>query len=535
MPDASKAAARSTAFDLQHLCRYFSERSSQPMLAVEGENCIVRHVNDAFLRLVGADRSELIGRPFGLAVPEGMINGCAGLLDRVYRTGTPETLAEQKHGDAPPVYWSYSVWPILGEDQRPVGVMIQVADSTETARFRSQSVAINEALVLAGVRQQELVEAADSMNRRLKTAIEEKEYFIAVLSHELRTPLTPVLIAASLLEKNERLDPETREIMRMVHRNVTLEAQLIDDLLQMTRLERGKLALDRRPVNLGDVLERAIETCRPDVEAGELALEVEPVCKPQIVDADANRLQQVFSNLLRNSIKFTPPGGRIHTRCGSDGASCWVEVRDSGAGMDADFLPRAFDAFEQADKGHGRKSGLGLGLAICKTIIDLHGGTITAHSEGKGRGATFVVTLPMIPGEWSLQAEPVSADPPRTVRPLRILLVEDHVDTARLMRLLLMADGHAVESAGDVAGAVKVAAEHTFDLLLSDLGLPDGTGIDLMLSLRLNGSALPGIVLSGYGQDEDIARSRAAGFAAHLVKPINPRALQEAIAGLVGG
>lgn len=506
------------------------------MVAVEGTTFIVRHANRAFLRLAGANRSKLIGRPFAQAVPEGEGNGCVSLLDRVYRTGTPECLAEQKHGEAPPVYWSYAVWAILGSDERPVGVMIQVTDATETAVFRRQAAAINEALVVSGIRQHELAERAESLNLRLQAALKEREYFIGVLSHELRTPLAPLLLAASMLRQDERLDADTRGIMDMVHRNVHLEARLIDDLLDMTRMERGKLKLDRRPVDLRRVVEQAVEVCRADLEAGELTMEVDIGAEPQIVEADASRLQQVFSNLLRNAVKFTPAGGRVRVRSRCEGDTCTVEVSDSGSGIDPDFLPRAFSAFEQGDKTHARKAGLGLGLAISKTIVDLHEGVITAQSEGKDRGATFVVSLPAMDGVRSVPSERETAAPdgPRPVRPLRILLVEDQVDTARIMRRLLMADGHEVQWAGDVATGLKLAAAHEFDLLLSDLGLPDGNGVDLMRTLRRRGSKLPGIVLSGYGQDQDLARSLEVGFAAHLVKPLELPELRNAIAAVTG-
>ena len=536
MAEESNSTPRDHAFGLPHLCRYFSELSPQPMVAVEGTTSIVRHVNAAFLRLAGANRSELIGRPFAQAVPEGVANRCMALLDRVYRTGTPECLTEQEHGEAPDIYWSYAVWAILGTDERPVGVMIQVTDCTETALFRKQAAAMNEALMLSAIRQQELAETSEALSARLQAAIKGKEYFIAVLSHELRTPLTPVLLAASMLRQDQRLEPDTREIMRMIHRNVTLEARLIDDLLDMTRMEHGKVNLDRCPVDLRGVVERAVEECRADLEACGLTLEVDTGRGPQIVDADASRLQQVFSNLLKNAIKFTPAGGRVCVRSRCNGDSCAVEISDNGAGIDPEFLLRAFIAFKQGDKTQARKPGLGLGLAICKTIVDLHGGAITAQSEGKDRGATFVVTLPTLVGVQSVRVEqePAAPDEPLAVKPLRILLVEDHADTAEIMRRMLTADGHAVQWAGDVATGLKLAAAQKFDLLLSDVGLPDGTGVDLMRTLRQGGSTLPGIVLSGYGQDEDVTRSREAGFAAHLVKPLSSQMLRDAIVALTG-
>ena len=528
MREESSLNTIDSAFGLPRLCRYFSELSPHPMLAVEGSTAIVRHVNPAFLSLSGASRDELIGQPFAVCVPEGEKNGCVGLLERVYRTGRPESLAEQRHGDGEAVYWSYTMWPILGADERPAGLMIQVIDSTEIALFRVHAAAMNEALMLGAVRQHELTESLQAIGK-------EREYFIAVLSHELRTPLNPVLLAASMLQKDSRLDADTRQIMQMIHHNITLEARLIDDLLDMTRMERGKLNLVRRPVDLRALMEGAVEVWRADLDTGELTLSVESGQGPQFVNADAGRLQQVFSNLLRNAIKFTPAGGTIRMRSLCNGDTRTVEVSDSGVGMEADFIPRAFSAFEQGDKTHARKGGLGLGLAICKTIVELHDGSITARSEGKDRGSTFIVTLPALKGVSGGAAEktPAPSELARPVKPLRILLVEDHADTARLMRRLLAIDGHEVRWAGDVATAVQLAATLNFDLLLSDLGLPDGTGVDLMRALREKGSLLPGIILSGYGQDRDIERSLEAGFTAHLVKPLSLQKLHQAIATLV--
>jgi two-component system CheB/CheR fusion protein len=239
-----------------------------------------------------------------------------------------------------------------------------VTDSTETALFRKQAAAMNEALLISAVRQQEAAEVSDALNARLQAAISEKEYFIAVLPHELRTPLTPVLMAATLLMEDKRLEADTRAIIDLIHRNITLEARLIDDLLDMTRMERGKLHLDRHPVELREVVEHAVETCRADLEARKLVLDLDTPPGSQIVDVDAGRMQQVFSNLIRNAIKFIPPGGRVGVGLRSDAGGCTVEISDSGEGMESEFIPLAFKAFEQGDKGRARKAGLGLGLAI---------------------------------------------------------------------------------------------------------------------------------------------------------------------------
>ncbi len=360
-----------------------------------------------------------------------------------------------------------------------------------------------------------------------------KDYFLAVLSHELRTPLAPVVMGVSMLQDRPGLDEDVRETLGMVRRNADMEARLIDDLLDMTRISRGTVELHKQRVDLGMVIDYAVEVCRPDIEARGLEFGVDMGPDgPYWVEADITRLQQVFWNLLKNAIKFTPNGGCVGIRCRLDGQGhVLVEVSDSGIGIDPEALPRLFNAFEQAERSISRQfGGLGLGLAISKAMVQLHGGSIEAHSPGRGKGATFRVRLPLSapPG----QSETVAPATPRTcaVRPLRILLVEDHGATAKIMRLVLSADGHEVETAGDVATALELADRRPFDLLISDLGLPDGSGHDLLREMRARGHKFPGIALSGYGQEEDILRSREAGFAAHLTKPVPRQRLVESIA-----
>ena len=311
----------------------------------------------------------------------------------------------------------------------------------------------------------------------------------------------------------------------MVRRNVEMEARLIDDFLDVSRIARGKIELNRSAVELCTVIQRAVEVCKPDIEARRLHFGVDlGPAAPYWVEADVPRLQQVFWNLLKNAIKFTPHGGCVGIRCRPNEEHVVVEVNDSGIGIEPEALSRIFNAFEQAERSITQQfGGLGLGLAISKALVEMHGGPIEAHSEGRDKGATFRVRLPLTAPAGQPDAPPARRAPQRAVRPLRILLVEDHGVTAKMMRMVLTADGHTVETAGDVATALELAGQHAFDLLLSDLGLPDGSGHDLMRQLRQRGHKFPGIALSGYGQEEDIQRSREAGFAAHLTKPASPR------------
>ena len=383
---------------------------------------------------------------------------------------------------------------------------------------------------------QRAVEALSHAKVAAEQANRAKDHFLAVLSHELRTPLTPVVMGLSMLQDRPDLDPTIRESLEMMHRNVELEARLIDDLLDVSRIAQGKIELSRSVVPLCTIIHCAVEVCTPDFEARELhfGLDLGPTAL-YWVEVDVPRLQQVFWNLLKNAIKFTSHGGSVGIRCRPNGKYVVVEVNDSGIGIEPEALSRIFNAFEQAERSITRQfGGLGLGLAISKALVEMHGGQIEAHSEGRDKGAMFRVRLPLTVPARQPELRSPAVPMPRAIRPLHILLVEDHGVTAKLMEMVLASDGHTVESVGDVATALELADRHLFDLLVSDLGLPDASGHDLMRQLRQRGHNFPGIALSGYGQGEDIQRSHEAGFAAHLTKPASRKAVVEAIASVTG-
>ncbi|HSN88920.1 MAG TPA: ATP-binding protein [Thermoanaerobaculia bacterium] len=375
-------------------------------------------------------------------------------------------------------------------------------------------------------------EAAEAANQA-------KDRFLATLSHERRTPLTPVLAVVSSLERDERLDALVREELAMIRRNVELEARLIDDLLDLTRITRGKIELHSEVIDLRQVLDHALQTCcSPELAARCPRIVTDLAEGDHRVWGDASRLTQVLWNLLSNAVKFTPAEGTITVRSrrepGEGAGWLGIEIRDDGIGIEPDVLPRLFEGFEQGERSITRQfGGLGLGLAISKAIAEMHGGSLTAASEGRGRGATFTLRLPdrgdLAVKEADRAAEAGGTD--NAARPLHLLLVEDHADTAEAMADLLRLLGHRVDVAGTVAAALAIAgrsAADPFDLVVSDLGLPDGTGHDLMRELtRLHG--LQGIALSGYGMEEDVRKSREAGFARHLTKPVNLQALESAI------
>jgi signal transduction histidine kinase len=361
-----------------------------------------------------------------------------------------------------------------------------------------------------------------------------KDQFLATLSHELRTPLTPVLAMASTLENDPRF-AEAQSELAMIRRNVELEARLIDDLLDLTRITRGKLELHREVTDVRRIVEHAVEICcEQAVAAGRLRVVLDLSPGEHRVWADSSRLTQVLWNLLNNAVKFTPAGGTVTVRSRTEPEGLLaLEVQDTGIGIDSELLPEIFDAFQQGGASVNRRfGGLGLGLAISKAIVEMHGGRLTAASDGTSCGSTFTLRLPLGALGGVESPAPDASEPPAETRSLSILLVEDHADTAEAMADLLRLQGHRVTVAGSVAEALA-AAEAAFengalDLVVSDLGLPDGTGLDLMRELSRR-YAVTGIALSGYGMEEDMRRSREAGFQKHLTKPISPAALAEAI------
>ncbi len=366
--------------------------------------------------------------------------------------------------------------------------------------------------------------------REERAANEAKNRFLAVLSHELRTPLQPVLAAASALLRDPRVPADLLDDIRTIQRNVQLEARLIDDLLDLTRIMHGKLALHLTQVNINSVIARAVEICEGETIAKKMRLSVRLNATRTWVLADPGRLQQIMWNLIKNAVKFTPVCGEIVIEAENDAQQKNVIVRviDNGIGIDADMLPRIFDAFEQADpRITVQFGGLGLGLAISKMLADRHDGTLIATSEGAGKGATFTLTLPCVEAPDPPRLIGGAIKRPAAVKPLRILLVEDDEATAEILGKLLRSIGHDVSVATDCAAAREEAAAEPFELLVCDIALPDGSGLDLLTELKTRCGR--SIALTGYGTEGDIQKSLSAGFDCHLTKPVTLGQLVEAI------
>jgi len=479
---------------------------------------VVTYWNQGATRLFGWTAEEMVGRPMSHRFPE---SARAETQQWIRRIAAGEEFSgewQDFRKDGSRIWIMAHTRPLRDATGRPIGIMGISHDVTQqkSAEFEMQ-------------RAKEAAEAASAA----------KDHFLAVLSHELRTPLTPVLARVTLMQRRDSLPDELRPAMEMIRRNIELEARLIDDLLDLTRIAAGKLQLRFESVDAHELLQSAIDIYRADADAKALKLTTDLAAQRHAVRGDPTRLQQVFWNLLSNAVKYTPRGGAITVRSTNHDGRLRVEVSDTGSGISADVMPRIFNAFEQGEITLSRRyGGLGLGLTISRTLMEMHGGTLTAYSAGKDRGSAFTVELDAVPATLppaAPQHAPAASGPPHAAaaRKLRILLVDDHTDTLKALARLLRSGGHDVVTAESVHAALEAARQHEtghngFDLLLSDIGLPDGTGLDLLRQLPPD-PRRKAIALSGFGSEEDLRRSTDAGFVTHLVKPINLEKLEAAI------
>jgi signal transduction histidine kinase/ActR/RegA family two-component response regulator len=438
-------------------------------------------------------------------------------IERVLNFGAPYQLVEQPFTDRDGMtrFVNVNLLRLQGSEQTIQGVLYLVEDKTRDVTLRQELIGANAA----------------------------KDQFLALLSHELRNPLSPVIAMVGELEASAPDSPEVRRALEVIRRNVELEARLIDDLLDVTRISKGKLQLSLETASVHEILQRSYEICREDIAAKDLKIEFRLRAERAHVEGDPARLQQVFWNLIKNSVKFTPEKGRIVIETLNPTPDT-LEIRttDTGIGIEADKMDRIFNAFEQGQSSITRRfGGLGLGLAISKAMVGAHGGTIKAESHGKNRGATFIVTLATVatPAVVAGTAQPKTPKEQRDSKPApvkragpRVLVVDDHIDTCTGMKMMLERRGYRVTVAHTADQAMEKVRQAEFDLVISDIGLPDRSGYELMQELSTT-RGLRGIALSGFGMENDVTRARAAGFSEHLTKPINFDRLDEAIQSLL--
>jgi signal transduction histidine kinase len=470
------------------------------------------HANDAFARMAerfgdlpaGRDITEIPCDDVNIAPP--------GAIERVLTFGTPFQLTEHPLKDKTGVthFLDINLLRLQGAQETVQGVLYLVDDKTRDVTLRQELIAANAA----------------------------KDQFLALLSHELRSPLSPVIAMVGELEAEVPDSQPVREALEVVRRNVELEARLIDDLLDVTRISKGKLQLSFETICIHQTLQRAYEICRKEIEAKNLEVKFRLRADHTSVHGDPARLQQVFWNLIKNSVKFTPEKGRITIETlNLRPDKIEARVIDTGIGIEQKKIDKIFNAFEQGSDITRRFGGLGLGLAISKALIDAHGGTIRVESSGKDQGAIFSVelntVLTPIDRDGDRKDQQVDREPEQAVsKHRRVLLVDDHHDTCIGMKRMLERHGYEITLAHSAEQAVEKVRTEEFDLLISDIGLPDRSGYELMREVRLN-KDLPGIALSGFGSEQDVNQAREAGFSEHLTKPINFERLEKTIQTLL--
>jgi signal transduction histidine kinase/CheY-like chemotaxis protein len=371
----------------------------------------------------------------------------------------------------------------------------------------------------------------------VREADRRKSEFLAMLAHELRNPLAPLRNGLQIIRLANHDGTALEKACAMMDRQLGHMVRLIDDLLDLSRITNGKIELRKERIDLTAAVQDALETSRPLIEASghQLTLTLPP--QPVYVDADRTRLAQVFANLLNNSAKYTERGGRIWLTVERQGSDVVVKVKDNGVGISADMLPKVFDMFTQANRSLDRsQGGLGIGLSLVRGLVEMHGGSVEVHSDGQGKGSEFIVRLSvLLSARRGKQPVDGTGDNGRGSSKLRILVVDDNEDSAISLGLMLEIMGHATCTAHDGLQAVKVAESFRPDVVLLDIGLPRLNGYDACRRIREQpwGESLVLIALTGWGQAEDKRRSKEAGFNFHMVKPVDPTALEKLLAGLL--
>jgi PAS domain S-box-containing protein len=483
---------------------YFDLYDSAPVAYVTLDHYgVIEQINLAGCRLFGTDREHLLGRPLVARVAPAERRA---FLDHMRQCRARRGLVETElHARG------------SGGEAIPICISSHVTSFDKAVAYRT---------VLIDLRERERLEEerarVQQEEERARAVSEAKDRFIAMLSHELRTPLTPALFASARLLELDGLSEDAQHLLAVIRRNIELEARLIDDLLDLTRVRSGKLSLATQPVDVHRVIAEAVEVCQVQLRAKQQTLSLDLRANASIVCGDATRLRQVFWNLLENAIKFSKAGGRIEVRTeDAPNGRVRATMRDWGAGFDPSDRARLFRPFEQAGRERRRGSGLGLGLSICKGILEAHEGTIDAASPGLGHGATFVVELGAVCEETDREPFGLPRQQQAIGEKLRILLVEDDLDSGEMLMALLSHSGHEVALVRSAAQALQRTSD-IWDVVISDIGLPDASGLEVGRRFRqAAGDRVVLVAMSGYGTVEDIHASECAGFDEHLVKPVD--------------
>ena len=545
--------------------RSFLQEAPTAIAVFRGPSLVFDLANDSYCRLVGRRSDKLVGQPAAEALPELEEQGIWEIPEKVYRTGEPFAVREyaaqlDRKGDGV-LEEAYFDW-IAQATRDPHGtidgvlnISIEVTDQViarralEASRKHLEDVVAQMKLSERALREsdgerQVLLARAERALSSAESASRAKDEFLAIVSHELRNPLNAMLGWTRMLRSGALSEERAVRALETIERNATNQAQLIEDLLDVSRVVAGKLPLDVQTVTFARVIEAAIDSARPAIEARGLRLSV-VLDTEGVLSGDPARLQQVVWNLLTNATKFTPRGGSVRIELRRDESYLELSVTDSGQGISPTFLDHVFDRFKQADPSTTRQhGGLGLGLAIAKNLVEMHGGTIEAHSEGLGKGASFIVRVPVAamrrsnvtPVPVRAAETPVRLESPIELRGLRVLVVDDDPDARDLVMAVLADCGALVTTAPSVALAMAALEKEAPDVILSDIGMPEEDGYSLVSRVRAmarsRGGATPAACLTGYTSSEDRRKALSAGFNMHLAKPVDPSELIAVVANL---
>ena len=457
-------------------------------------------------RITGYARGEIIGRHFSRFYSDEDIE--AGRpweeLATARRDGRAEDTSWRLRKDGERFWARVVVTPVHDAEGELRGFAKVTQDLTEQRRL------------------QDLEKAARNVNE-----------FIATLAHELRNPLAPIRSAVEVMARLGPADPAQQTLRETIDRQSGQLARIVDDMIDISRITRGGLAINRTPVDLAEVLRRALETAAPLIQASQHRLEVQLAREPLMVEGDMHRLTQVLANVLNNAARYTPRGGEISVRAQREDGWSLVQVRDTGRGIDRDMLERIFDMFVQGRSPIERiGSGLGVGLALARRIAELHGGSLTARSEGENRGSEFILRLPLLAATRAPAQKAAESAAPAIV-PKRVLVVDDNIDAATTLQLLLESLGHETCVVHDGAQALRMSTQFRPDIVLLDIGMPGLNGYEVARRLRAleRGRPLRIVAITGWDQEADRTRSREAGFDLHLVKPVDPHLLTRLLSG----
>ena len=478
-------------------------------------------------RIKGYTDEEIVGQHFSrFYTPEDLSHGKpARALEIAEREGhyRDEAWRLRKDGSR---FWASVVLNAVRDEQGKLSGFLKITRDL-TARRQAEE----QRLEL--IREQAARVEAEKANRM-------KDEFLAILSHELRTPLNAILGWAHVLRSSARLDEQGDRALATIERNAKIQAQIVSDLLDVSRITAGKVHLNSRRVDLRQPVAAAVDTLRPASAAKQVAVTLDLPPAPAWIWGDADRLQQVAWNLLSNAVKFTPRGGRVAARVSGGPSNVELTVEDSGPGIPADFVPHVFETFRQADSSTSRAhGGLGLGLAIVKHLVELHGGTTSVQSEGGERGARFTVMLPALraPLPSPIIEEPSTEAPAPRLDGVSVLVVDDHEDTRSLIAAVLGGLGASVATAASADEGIRLLVALRPDVLVSDIEMPGQTGYDLLERVRTlppsGGGLTPAVALTTYTREQERLRAQMAGFARHVAKPASASQLAAAIAELV--